>query len=65
MLKGIVLFYLADKLYGFIRVPDTMEEFHFSGKKLTAPLVKGDAVSFDLKEGKQGLIAVNIQKLDS
>ena len=63
MLKGIVQFYLPDKLYGYIRVPETLEEFHFSGKKLKSPLKKGDVVSFELKNDKQGLIAVNVQKL--
>lgn len=65
MLKGIVQFYLADKLYGFIRVPETREEFHFSGKKRLVPLKKGDPVAFDLKEDKQGLIAVNVRKLEN
>ena len=58
---GIILFYLVDKGYGYIRLHGTHEEFHFRAKNVLAPgLKKGDMVKFQLKQGRQGYFADEI-----
>ena len=51
------------KGYGYVRVPETREEFHFREKALSEPVKKGDRVVFEIKENKQGLFAVHIRKM--
>jgi cold shock CspA family protein len=60
---GIIQYYLDAKGYGYIRVPESREEFYFRKKGLAEPVAKGDQVQFELKETKQGLIAIHIQKM--
>lgn len=58
---GIILFYLVDKGYGYLRLHGTHEEFHFRAKNVLAPgLKKGDMVKFQLKQGRQGYFADEI-----
>ncbi|MEO1714463.1 MAG: cold shock domain-containing protein [Bacteroidota bacterium] len=63
MPEGVVTFFLAHKGYGYIRVPETREEFFVSAKQIQAPLEKGDRVRFTVKENKQGQFAVMVHKL--
>lgn len=63
MHTGTILFYLADKGYGYLRLAGTREEFHFQRKNiLVAQLAAGDLVSFELRESRQGYYADRIQK---
>lgn len=57
---GRIKFFIAEKGYGYIRVEATFEEFFFKQKELKYIVKKGDRVSFDLKENRHGLYAVNI-----
>jgi CspA family cold shock protein len=61
MNSGTVKFYNHDKGYGFIKDTNSSEEYfvHFSG--LINEVRDGDSVSFDLREGKKGLNAVNVK----
>jgi len=62
MHTGIILFYLSDKGYGYLRLLDTREEFHFRAKNVVASnLKKGDVVNFFLREGRQGYYADEIK----
>lgn len=61
MPKGIVQFFLEKKGYGYIRVPDTREEFYVHRKHLLEPVKKGDVVIFKIKEDKHGLYAVEVR----
>lgn len=61
MPKGIVQFFLEKKGYGYIRVPETREEFYLHRKFLSEPVKKGDVVLFDIKENKQGAYATNVR----
>ncbi|MDO7171790.1 cold-shock protein [Mariniflexile sp. AS56] len=61
MSKGTVKFFNDGKGFGFI-VEDGSNKEHFvhiSG--LIDEVREGDAVEFDLKEGKKGLNAVNVK----
>lgn len=58
---GIILFYLPEKGYGYLRLLDTREEFHFTKKNVLAGiLTKGEMVRFQLKESRQGYYADEI-----
>jgi cold shock CspA family protein len=58
---GVILFYLADKGYGYLRLAGTQEEFHFQTKNMLQPtLRKGDLVHFCLRQGRQGYYADEI-----
>ena len=63
MHTGIIIFYLSEKGYGYLRLQDTREEFHFRTKNmLDKNLAKGDVVRFRLKESKQGYYADEISR---
>lgn len=63
MLQGKVKFFNTTKGFGFI-VEDGSNEEHFvhvSG--LIDQISEGDAVEFELKEGRKGLNAVNVKTI--
>jgi cold shock CspA family protein len=60
---GIIQFYLEEKGYGYVRIPETREEFHVHRRYLQSEVQKGDEVEFEIKEGKQGQYAVNVRHL--
>lgn len=59
--KGIVKFFNDTKGFGFISEEDTQKEHfvHISG--LIDEISEGDAVKFELREGKKGQHAVGVQ----
>jgi len=61
-MKGTVKFFNDSKGFGFIIDDDTQKEFfvHISG--LVDDIREGDEVTFDLKEGKKGMNAVNVKR---
>jgi len=61
MLQGTVKFFNESKGFGFITEEGSNTEHfvHISG--LIDKISEGDAVEFDLKEGKKGLNAVNVK----
>ncbi len=63
MLQGTVKFFNESKGYGFITEEGSDSEHfvHISG--LIDKVKEGDAVEFDLKEGKKGLNAVNVKTI--
>ena len=63
MPKGIVQFYVTKKGYGYIRVPETREEFFIHKKHLLSPIQKGDVVTFEIGEDKQGMFAKNVKRI--
>ncbi|MCP9236867.1 cold-shock protein [Lewinella sp. JB7] len=59
---GTIAFYLPDRGYGYLRLRDTREEFHFRKRNLrTATVQKGDLVRFVLREGPGGYYADEIE----
>jgi len=63
MLQGTVKFFNDSKGFGFITEDDSNKEHfvHISG--LIDEVKEGDAVEFELKEGKKGLNAVNVRAI--
>jgi CspA family cold shock protein len=63
MLQGTVKFFNDSKGFGFITEDDSNKEHfvHISG--LIDEVKEGDAVEFELKEGKKGLNAVNVKTI--
>lgn len=60
--NGIIQFYLKDRGFGYVRVPETGEEFHFMQKNLLESVEDKDAVEFILKEKKNGYKVDQIKK---
>lgn len=63
MKSGIIQFYLKDRGFGYIRIPETGEEYHFSKKNLTEKIENKDQIEFEIKKTKQGFCADNIKKI--
>ncbi|MCK4562288.1 MAG: cold-shock protein [Flavobacteriaceae bacterium] len=63
MLQGTVKFFNDSKGFGFITEDESNKEHfvHISG--LIDEIKEGDAVEFELKEGKKGLNAVNVRAI--
>lgn len=63
MKNGTVKFFNESKGFGFIVEDDSKEEFfvHISG--LIDRVNEGDAVEFELTEGKKGMNAVNVKSV--
>ncbi len=61
MKNGTVKFFNESKGFGFIIEDDSNQEHfvHISG--LIDQIKEGDAVEFELQEGKKGLNAVNVK----
>lgn len=61
MQKGTVKFFNDAKGFGFIKDSETAEEFFVHTSGLTTQVREGDAVSFEVQQGKKGLNAVNVK----
>ena len=61
MMTGVVQFFLQDKGYGYIRVPETREEFYVHRRNLLQPVERGMEVKFVLRENKQGAYADEVK----
>ncbi|TXF87746.1 hypothetical protein FUA23_17600 [Neolewinella aurantiaca] len=63
MHTGIIVFYLPEKGYGYLRLLNTREEFHFREKNLLSAGIKaGDIVRFEMKESRQGYFADKVER---
>ena len=61
MSKGTVKFFNEAKGFGFICEEGNNKEHFVHISVLIDEIREGDAVEFDLKEGKKGLNAVNVK----
>ncbi len=61
MKNGTVKFFNDAKGFGFIIDEETKNEYFVHVSGLIDEIKEGDAVGFELKEGKKGLNAVNVK----
>jgi CspA family cold shock protein len=64
MSNGTVKFFNESKGYGFIVDEDTQNEIFVHVSGLTEQVQENDRVSFELVEGRKGMNAVNVKKID-
>ena len=63
MNKGTVKFFNDTKGFGFIKEDDSNKEHFVHVSGLIDDIREGDAVEFELKDGKKGLNAINVRVL--
>ena len=63
MLQGKVKFFNTTKGFGFIVEDGTNEEHFVHVSGLIDQINEGDSVEFELKEGRQGMNAVNVKTI--
>jgi len=59
--EGIVKFFNESKGYGFIKDTETENEYFVHVSELVDRVKDNDKVTFELKEGRKGLNAVNVK----
>jgi CspA family cold shock protein len=61
MNKGTVKFFNETKGFGFVKEDETNKEYFVHVSGLVDKVNENDAVTFDLEEGRKGLMAVNVK----
>jgi len=61
MNNGTVKFFDTTRGFGFIKDTDSSEEYFVHSSGLNDTINENDEVTFDLKQGKKGLNAVNVK----
>lgn len=62
MLTGTVKFYNEAKGFGFIVDDDSQSDVFVHATGLVDKVAQNDKVTYDVKDGKKGLNAVNVKK---
>ncbi len=63
MKEGKVKFFNESRGFGFIKDAESDEEYFVHVTGLVDEIEEDDDVTFDLKEGKKGMNAVNVKKV--
>ena len=63
MKNGTVKFFNASKGFGFIIEDDSNTEYFVHATGIIDEINEGNAVEFELKEGRKGMNAVNVRVL--
>jgi cold shock protein len=61
MKEGTVKFFNETKGFGFVKETDTDKEYFVHVSGLIDQVRENDQITFELKEGKKGLNAVNVR----
>ena len=61
MSKGTVKFFNETKGFGFVKETSTGQEYFVHVSGLVDQVRENDSITFELKEGKKGLNAVNVR----
>ncbi len=64
MKQGTVKFFNQTKGFGFVREEESEQEYFVHVTGLIDEVRENDKITFELKEGKKGLNAVNVRLLD-
>jgi len=64
MKTGIIKFFNNAKGFGFIKVDETEEEIFIHVTGLIDQVREADKVSFEVRDGKRGVNAFNVKKID-
>ncbi len=64
MKEGTVKFFNESKGYGFIKDNETDEEYFVHVTGLIDQVEKDDEVTFDVKEGRKGLNAIDVKRVN-
>jgi CspA family cold shock protein len=59
--EGTVKFFNESKGYGFVKDDETENEYFVHVSELVDRIKDNDKVTFELKEGRKGLNAVNVK----
>ncbi|MBW6483161.1 MAG: cold shock domain-containing protein [Vicingaceae bacterium] len=62
MKTGTVKFYNSTKGFGFIKDDETNEEYFVHATGIIDDITDEDKVTFELKEGRKGLNAIDVKK---
>ncbi len=62
MNKGTVKFFNETKGFGFIKEEESNKEYFVHVSGLVDKVNENDEVTFDLEEGRKGLMAVNVKQ---
>ena len=63
MKEGKVKFFNESRGFGFIKDSESDEEYFVHVTGLIDNIEENDEVSFDLKEGKKGMNAINVKRI--
>jgi CspA family cold shock protein len=63
MPTGIIVFFLPEKGFGYVRDTETQAEYVVRQKHLLAPVRDKEEVTFEIAENKQGQYAIRVQPL--
>jgi len=63
-MTGTVKFFNESKGYGFITEDESQNEVFVHVSGLTEQIKENDQVSYELVEGKKGMNAVNVKKIE-
>ncbi len=64
MQEGTVKFFNNEKGYGFITPSNSGKDIFVHTSGLIHEIMENDKVSFEVEEGKKGLNAVNVERID-
>lgn len=62
MNTGLIKFFNETKGYGFVKDDTDQKEYFVHATGLIDKIKQNDKVTFELKEGKKGINAVNVKK---
>jgi CspA family cold shock protein len=60
-MEGTVKFFNEAKAFGFVKEQETEKEYFVHVSGLVDKIRENDKITFELKEGKKGLNAVNVR----
>lgn len=64
MQEGKVKFFNNTKGFGFINSDESQEDIFVHSSGLIDDVREGDAVKFEVEQGKKGLNAINVELID-